>query len=469
MPVRTSSPAQRYRRLTLVWGILITLTIGVVITFFLGKTVIERDLELNGQLIASYLNQELSADLFDAPQLEGQQDFVHVFKQLQRLIHVEHIKFISPTGQLIWSDAAELIGQPVEMDESEHKTLAGDLQVQYQWIGHAPTIQKKAKLENWLVPLIYEIYVPIRAGMDKVVGIAEIYRTPRFLLDEMLLGLFILWTILLLGGGIYFYLSNRLFVQASNDLVALTSNLEKSQRLAAVGECVSMIVHDTRNLLASIRFATARLNSDNITAEQRKGLIEGLKKPLQMSFVMMNEILNFVSGKKVPIICYKLELLALIEDDKSLLLSMLETSGHRLILNIPKDLIICCEPQKLLHILINLVRNSVESMTTPGEVSITAEAVEDGVLVTVEDTGKGIPEELMDTIFEPFVSERGKSRPGLGLAIIYDQMKRHGGEITVTNRTMGGARFVLFFPYNSSAQISTKGNLLEDEYSSATQ
>jgi two-component system sensor kinase FixL len=98
-----------------------------------------------------------------------------------------------------------------------------------------------------------------------------------------------------------------------------------------------------------------------------------------------------------------------------------------------------------LHILVNLLRNAAESMTSPGEVTITATRDKGGVHMQVRDTGNGIPDALLPNLFEPFMSEPGKTRPGLGLAIIRDLVRRHGGEVTARNWEHG-AEFDLYFP-----------------------
>ena len=124
---------------------------------------------------------------------------------------------------------------------------------------------------------------------------------------------------------------------------------------------------------------------------------------------------------------------------------MLDSSGHQLKIDIPDDLIIYWDSQKLLHILINLLRNAAESMTVPGVITIIAARENNGVRMQVKDTGNGIPEKLLANLFEPFMSEPGKTRPGLGLAIIRDLVRRHGGDVTAKNWEQG-AEFDLYFP-----------------------
>jgi signal transduction histidine kinase len=65
--------------------------------------------------------------------------------------------------------------------------------------------------------------------------------------------------------------------------------------------------------------------------------------------------------------------------------------------------------------------------------------------VEMADTGRGIPEKLMDRIFEPFVTGR-EGGTGLGLAVVRKIVEQHGGRITARNRPEGGALFTFAFP-----------------------
>lgn len=438
--------AKHYRRLSLVWITLLTLTVGAVTTFSMAKAMIERDLNLSGQLIAAYLEQHLISGLFTESQIPSQTDLNDAFWDLKNLMRVEHVKYFSPTGEIIWSDIPDFIGQHEELDTTLENAQKGELQAHYELLEHAPLLARNRTDTDWDLPLLYEIYIPIRTDTGSVFGVAEIYQKPEVILGALTSGLLTLWSILFFAGGLYFFLSNRLFVNASNTLLKLTSDLDRSYRLAAIGQCVSMIVHDTRNLLACIKFACKRLGDPHVTCEERMQLVKDVGKPLEMSFEMMNDMLDFVSGKHVSLVCEHHNVRTIVEDSCLILGSVLTTSRHKLTITAPEDLTIYCDSQKLLHILINLIRNSSQSMIKSGEIIISAVEIPGGVKLIIQDSGEGIPEDVLSEIFEPFVSDPNKNRPGLGLAIIRGLMQRHGGSITASNRAEGGAEFTMFFP-----------------------
>jgi signal transduction histidine kinase len=111
------------------------------------------------------------------------------------------------------------------------------------------------------------------------------------------------------------------------------------------------------------------------------------------------------------------------------------------------------DPNRLEQVLQNLAANAVRHTPEGGRVSLTADRVPDGVRLTVEDTGAGIPLEHLPHVFDRFykvdVSRTGTPVPsgsGLGLSIVQAIVKRHGGRIAAGNAEAGGARFEIVLP-----------------------
>src|SRR4029453_9167545 len=75
----------------------------------------------------------------------------------------------------------------------------------------------------------------------------------------------------------------------------------------------------------------------------------------------------------------------------------------------------------------------------------------DRVQITVEDTGPGIPAEVLPTIFDPFVTTKGSAGTGLGLSISYGIIREHGGHITAESRPGHGAIFTIELPVGAGA------------------
>ena len=100
---------------------------------------------------------------------------------------------------------------------------------------------------------------------------------------------------------------------------------------------------------------------------------------------------------------------------------------------------------KLKQAILNLLTNALDASTRGGTVTVSAHEADGRVRITVRDTGHGIPDEMREQIFSPFVSTK-KTGSGLGLAFTQKIVELHGGTVSVRNNAGGGASFVLDLP-----------------------
>jgi signal transduction histidine kinase len=111
---------------------------------------------------------------------------------------------------------------------------------------------------------------------------------------------------------------------------------------------------------------------------------------------------------------------------------------------------IVCDGEQIVQSLLALMINAVEAMPDGGRLRIsTAEAVDDPgwVLLSVSDSGPGIPDEVRDRIFDPFFSTKIETKGvGLGLAVVYGIVRRHGGTISIDSTPDTGATFTVRLP-----------------------
>lgn len=442
--IQQQAPTSRFTRFTLLWIVTVVLLAGIGASVLFIKILMERDQHLVAGFIGSALDSRFAKEDFIYREIKSNKKNLDLFTKLYRYHQIERIILYDTSGKAVWSNSGNISDIKQESGKYLQRPLNGLVQIRYTSSDKIIAADTRRKIK-YIFPWIPDLLIPVHGESDEVIGVARITRVPDLPIEDLVFGLFILWGILIISGGAYYIFFYRLFMQTSNELVACEVDLEKSRRLAELGECVSMIVHDTRNLMGSIQFILERMRDDKITKERRDELIDGAKRPLQMSFAMMEDMLAFVSGKQPPLACYKHKLKQLIAEGQDMLMAMLEASGHKLKVEIPDDLIIYWDSQKLLHILVNLLRNASESMSEPGVVTILAAREEGGVRMQVRDTGDGIPDSLLANLFEPFMSEPGKTRPGLGLAIIRDLVRRHGGDVTARNWEQG-AEFDLYFP-----------------------
>ena len=104
------------------------------------------------------------------------------------------------------------------------------------------------------------------------------------------------------------------------------------------------------------------------------------------------------------------------------------------------------DPQQLQQVILNLMLNAADAMNFKGKLILKTECDfhQEICIISVEDTGPGIPENLLDKIFEPFFSTKGTN--GLGLAVSWGIIERHRGSIEVDTGKNGGAIFRIILP-----------------------
>jgi signal transduction histidine kinase len=126
--------------------------------------------------------------------------------------------------------------------------------------------------------------------------------------------------------------------------------------------------------------------------------------------------------------------------------------GIDIVQEVPWDLVLKIDAQRMQEVFLNLLMNAVQAIKEPpGEIKITARvnAGDRQAVITVEDTGMGIPKEEIDRIFDPFFTTKEVGAgTGLGLSIVYGIIEKHQGSITVESKEGEGTRFVIRLPYN---------------------
>ncbi len=129
--------------------------------------------------------------------------------------------------------------------------------------------------------------------------------------------------------------------------------------------------------------------------------------------------------------------------------------GVDIVDEIPSDLVLGLDAQRMQEVFLNLLMNATQAIKEPpGQIRIAA-SVDGGheeAVITVEDTGTGIPPEQLDRVFDPFFTTKEVGLgTGLGLSIVYGIIEKHRGHISVESREGEGTRFIIRMPYHPGA------------------
>ena len=223
--------------------------------------------------------------------------------------------------------------------------------------------------------------------------------------------------------------------------------LESAESLAVIGQTAGMVGHDIRNPLQAIVSATYLAKADLTSLPQseiKKSLIESMKEiEEQASYIgkIVADLQDF--SRPLKPFSEETDLKQLIDN---LLLSMDTEENLEVISKIADDIEkVKVDPDYLKRILTNLMINADQAMPNGGTITITARKEKGNCLITVEDTGEGIPDDVKPNLFQPLFTTKSKGQ-GFGLAVSRRLAKAMGGDLTFENQKGNGAKFTLKLP-----------------------
>jgi signal transduction histidine kinase len=158
----------------------------------------------------------------------------------------------------------------------------------------------------------------------------------------------------------------------------------------------------------------------------------------------LTDLTSVTYGKRsTPEICDIREIIAAASEAAA---AAMENQRVQILLDVPGGIELPLARSRMKLMFFNLITNALEAMPRGGEIRLGATRKRDCVLVAIEDTGPGIPHEIRDKVFEPFVTAGKENGLGLGLAFSRQAVLDHGGDIWI--EPAAGARFVIRFPLN---------------------
>ncbi|MEW5797519.1 MAG: HAMP domain-containing sensor histidine kinase [Bacteroidota bacterium] len=236
------------------------------------------------------------------------------------------------------------------------------------------------------------------------------------------------------------------FEQMEENLLHLKQEAMKNERLSALGQMASSIVHDFRNPMTNLTLAIEQLqHADESKPERKERMFNILYDSVKRIDGMMQELLDYSSGASVlQYNEHDLDGIALALSNEYGLLFNNSSISFR-VENRCKGTI-TADKERLLRAIGNLVNNAADALLDGGKISVTMYEQDSAVVFSVSDNGKGIPKEIHDTLFEPFVTYGKKKGTGLGLASVKRLVELHAGSITFTSEPGAGTEFIVSIP-----------------------
>ncbi|WP_335713086.1 ATP-binding protein [Neobacillus drentensis] len=217
--------------------------------------------------------------------------------------------------------------------------------------------------------------------------------------------------------------------------------LLQSEKLAIVGELAAGVAHEIRNPLTTIK-GFVQLYKKEHNSDEYSDLILGEMERIEM---ITSELLSL--GKPQAIHLKRMNIRELIENTLDLLSPQGIMNDIQFILSVEESpIFITCEKNQLKQVFLNVIKNAIEAMNNGGKIHINLRKSADGkCIITFQDQGCGIPEELLPRLGEPFYTLKEKGT-GLGLMICHKIIKQHKGSITYQSIVNEGTLIEISIP-----------------------
>jgi len=235
------------------------------------------------------------------------------------------------------------------------------------------------------------------------------------------------------------------------DRAELEQRLVQADKLSSIGLLAAGVAHEVNTPLAVIS-TYAQMLAKQVAEDSQKSLIlEKIAKQTFRASEIVNSLLNFSRTSTTSF--GEVGLNRVVQETLSLLDHQLQKSGVQLKTDLESGL----EPiygnaGKLQQVFLNLFLNARDAMSGGGTLEVRTWSDGSQARVEVADTGMGIAPENLHRIYDPFFTTKpARKGTGLGLSVTYGIVREHGGNIEVSNRPSGGARFRLEFPLSRTA------------------
>ncbi len=234
-------------------------------------------------------------------------------------------------------------------------------------------------------------------------------------------------------------------------LQATQAQLVQSEKLASVGQLTAGIVHDVKNPLAVIKGLAEELAEEGDLDEFAVNGLETIRDSASKANTIVTDLLKF-ARQSTPELQTR-DMSATLESVFRLTEYLIRKGNVTLVPDLPLTSVMATyDAQQIEQVLINLVTNAVQAMPEGGTLDVSLKEHDDNLVITMRDSGVGIPEENLVRIFDPFFTTKPEGEgTGLGLSVSYGIVSRHRGLIEVESEVGIGTTFILSLPLQADS------------------
>jgi len=234
---------------------------------------------------------------------------------------------------------------------------------------------------------------------------------------------------------------------------SLQQALREQEKMAAIGSVASGVAHELGAPLTVIDGRASRLLRNHKDEDSQRQL-KAVRGQVQRLTGLVNQLLAF---SRTPV--QQRETISLRELIATAMTSIefeQDKGSAKVVIKELVDVILKVDIKRLELALVNVLRNGLQAAES--EVVVAAEYAGEGVIITVDDDGEGLPESMKDKALQPFETNKPQGKgTGLGLTIVKHVLNDHNGELSLTNNPDGGCRVTLSLPAQCLRQAVIKG------------
>lgn len=254
---------------------------------------------------------------------------------------------------------------------------------------------------------------------------------------------------LLVGGAVE---SVIFLARDIGELQQLMEKAQQVQRLESLGQLAAGIAHDFNNLLAGV-YGFLSLAQNFPEGDSLQTYLTKALETMDRAQALTGQLLTFAKGGDPVKIRQDMAVLV-----KKIVDFTLSGTSLAVSYSLPANLPACMvDPNQLAQVLSNLALNASQACQGEGRLQVELVSRGDFLEIVFQDSGPGIPPEVLPRIFDPFFTTKATGN-GLGLSVSYSILRRHGGSLTAASPPGGGAVFTLRLPFDrtSGGEVTTE-------------
>jgi signal transduction histidine kinase len=240
------------------------------------------------------------------------------------------------------------------------------------------------------------------------------------------------------------------FGRMRDSLQRTQQELLEAERLATIGTMASSISHDLRHSLAAIVANAEFLCESRLSSDQREELYQEIRTAVTQMTELIESLLEFSRTRESLRRSFG-SVRSVAERAIRAVHANPQFHSIKITLQEKGSSDGCFDQKKIERVFFNLLLNACEAVDrNAGEVALELNAGSQAIQIRIKDNGRGIPESIRDSLFEPFVSQGKENGTGLGLTVVHKIIQDHGGDILIEETSEQGTSFRLLLPLTAS-------------------